>query len=233
VPNVEVLPIPVKMGPMTVMAYALLGERVVLVDTGVAGQESTILSAIAEKGRQPQDVSLILLTHGHGDHAGSAAALRESTGAPIALGAGDEEKCRAGVDHEMQARGVVGKIVLSMIQRRRSKEGEAAGPEPDIVIDGRFPLQGYGVDAVAVPMPGHTRGSVAVFTVRGDALVGDLLGGGGRSRSEPRRGIFVCDEDAMSASIQAVMDRRPRLTYTGHDERPFTLAQLELAFRAD
>ena len=74
--DVKVLPIPVKMGQMTVMAYALVGDRVVIVDTGVGGQARRILERIAEKGHAPGDVSLILLTHGHGDHVGSAAALR-------------------------------------------------------------------------------------------------------------------------------------------------------------
>ena len=228
--EVRVLPIPVKMGPMTVMAYALIGDRVVIVDTGVGGQAQRILEALAGEGRALSDVSLILLTHGHGDHAGSAAVLREKTGAPIALGAGDQEKCVAGADREMRARGVVGRTMLDMMRRRQAKSGRTAGPEADIIVDGEFPLHGYGVDAVAVPIPGHTRGSLAVFTASGDALVGDLLGGGGRTRTEPKRGVFVCDEDAMTASIRGVIARGPRLTYTGHDEEPFTLGQLEAAF---
>jgi hydroxyacylglutathione hydrolase len=231
VPDVKVLPIPVKMGPMTVMAYVLIGGRVVIVDTGVGGQKERILARIAEEGRGPADVSLILLTHGHGDHAGSAAALREETGAPIAVGSGDEEKLVAGVDREMRGRGLVGRTLLAGIRRRQMKSGTTGGPEADITIDGEFPLAVYGVDAVAVPMPGHTRGSLAVFTGGGDALVGDLLGGGGRSRSEPKRGIFVFDERAMDASIRAVIAREPRLTYTGHDAQPFTLEQLRESFR--
>ena len=228
--EVKVLPIPVKMGPMTVMAYALIGDSVVIVDTGVGGQADRILKGIVDEGRSPGDISLILLTHGHGDHAGSAAELRERTGAPIALGSGDEEKCLAGVDHEMRARGVVGRTMLDTIRRRQAKEGRAAGPEADIIVSGEFPLGEFGVDAVAVPMSGHTRGSLAVFTASGDALVGDLLGGGGRTRTEPERGVFVCDEDAMTASITSVVARGPRLTYTGHDEQPFTLEQLKAAF---
>ena len=228
--EVKVLPVPIKMGPMTVMAYALIGDRVVIVDTGVGGQAPRILGRLAEAGHAPGDVSLILLTHGHGDHAGSAAALREATGAPIALGAGDEEKCVAGVDREMRARGLGGRALLNVLRRRQARNGRTAGPEADIIVRGEFPLGDFGVDAVAVPMPGHTRGSLAVFTAGGDALVGDLLGGGGRTRSEPKRGVFVCDEAAMDASIRDVIARAPRLTYTGHDEQPFALEQLEAAF---
>jgi glyoxylase-like metal-dependent hydrolase (beta-lactamase superfamily II) len=230
VAGVNVVPIPVKMGPMTVMAYLLVGERVIVLDTGVAGQAGRVLECLAREGRGPSDVSLILLTHGHGDHAGSAAALREATGAPIALGAGDEEKTVAGRDTEMHGRGPVASVLLRTIRRRQARSPRAAGPAPDLVIDSERSLREYGVDAVVVPAPGHTRGSLAVFTADGDALVGDLLGGGGRSRPKPRPGVFVSDEAAMDASIRDVLARRPRLTYTGHDEKPFSLEQLTEAF---
>jgi glyoxylase-like metal-dependent hydrolase (beta-lactamase superfamily II) len=228
--SVEVVPIQVKMGPMNVMAYLLLGERVIIVDTGVAGQSARILEQIARKGRSASDVSLILLTHGHGDHAGSAAALREATGAPVALGAGDEEKCAAGVDAEMRARGAVASTLLRFIRRRGASSRTPAGPAPDLIIDSERSLAEYGVDAVVAPIPGHTRGSLGVFTADGDALVGDLIGGGGRSRTRPEPGVFVSDEAAMAASIRSVLARRPRLVYTGHDAQPFTLEQLEDAF---
>jgi glyoxylase-like metal-dependent hydrolase (beta-lactamase superfamily II) len=218
------------MGPMNVMAYLLVGERVVVVDTGVAGQTDRILNAVRAEGRSPADVSLILLTHGHGDHAGSAAALSDATGAPIALGAGDEEKCLHGRDTEMRARGLVAKTALAAIRKRQAGGTSNPGPVPDLIFDAERSLKEYGIDAVVVPSPGHTRGSLAVFTASGEALVGDLLGGGGRSRTAPARGVFVCDEDAMDASIQAVVARGPRLVYTGHDREPFTLAQLTAAF---
>lgn len=226
----EVVSIPVKMGPMLVMAYALLGERVVIVDTGVGGQAERILGVLAEKGRTPEDVSLILLTHGHMDHAGSAEALKAATGAPIALGVGDEEKTREGVDHEMRGRGAAGKLAMAAIRERQKLSPPTPGPEADILIAEETSLAPYGVDAIVTPLPGHTRGSLGVFTADGDALVGDLLGGGGMSRSKPQLGVFVADEDAMGASVSAVVAHTPRLTYTGHDEHPFTLEQLHEAF---
>ena len=231
--DTRVIPIPVHAGPMTVNAYLLAGERIVIVDTGIGGQAEHILETLAELGRVPSDVSLILLTHGHGDHAGSAAALREATGAPVALGAGDEEKCLAGVDTEMEGRGFVGRSLLKLIRSRQNATpagSEPAGPRADVIIAEELSLAEYGVDAVVVPTPGHTRGSLSVFTAAGDALVGDLLGGGGLSRKVPHRGIFVCDQAAMDASIEAVIARSPQATYTGHDAEPYSLEQLRAAF---
>lgn len=73
-----------------VNAYVIVGpEGVALVDTLEQGRERWLLDELAELGIEPGDLDLIVLTHGHGDHAGSAAALRAITGAPIAIGAGD------------------------------------------------------------------------------------------------------------------------------------------------
>lgn len=71
-------------GPMTgdgTNTY-LLGEReVAVVDPGPASAEHTaaVLAAVPPGGQ----VAAILVTHGHGDHLGGAAALRERTGAEL------------------------------------------------------------------------------------------------------------------------------------------------------
>ena len=230
--EMTVVTIPVSMGPMLVNAYLLVGEKkVVVVDTGVADQLDRLLAAIDTAGRRPADVSLIVLTHGHGDHAGSADALRAATGAPVAVGAGDQEKMRLGYDAEMQGRGVAGRSMLALIRRRSQSSGTRAdGPVADIVISEETSLAPYGVDAVVVPTAGHSTGSLTVFTDSGDALVGDLIGGGGRSHGAPKPGVFYNDDDAMSESIAAVIAREPRLVYTGHDAHPFTLEQMREAF---
>src|SRR5438046_8957539 len=43
------------------------------------GSENRILKAVADLGREPSDVKLILLTHRHWDNIGSAAALKKAT----------------------------------------------------------------------------------------------------------------------------------------------------------
>ena len=58
-------------------AYLVEADNgLVLVDTGLPGSEKRILKAIEGLGRKPADVKLILLTHRHLDHIGSAAALK-------------------------------------------------------------------------------------------------------------------------------------------------------------
>jgi glyoxylase-like metal-dependent hydrolase (beta-lactamase superfamily II) len=71
----------------TAKSYLLLGDRVVIVDTGPPDRQRRgvlVRRALADAGRSSEDVSLILATHAHPDHVGNAVALRDWTGAPIA-----------------------------------------------------------------------------------------------------------------------------------------------------
>jgi glyoxylase-like metal-dependent hydrolase (beta-lactamase superfamily II) len=63
-------------------------------DTGNPGKADLILERLAGYSVAPHDVRLILITHWHVDHFGSASALRERTGAPVTIHARDVEAVR-------------------------------------------------------------------------------------------------------------------------------------------
>jgi len=67
------------------------GDSVTLIDTGAPGSGAEIAAAVT-------GIERILLTHGHVDHIGSAAELRESTGATVMAGAGDAAVIRGDAD---------------------------------------------------------------------------------------------------------------------------------------
>lgn len=67
-----------------VNAFVVDGDQgVVLVDTGLPKKEGMINRVLEAIGRAPEDVVAILLTHSHADHMGGAAALKQTTGAPL------------------------------------------------------------------------------------------------------------------------------------------------------
>lgn len=69
---------------MMSMPHVLVDDAgAVLLDTGFPGDLARIRRVMAAAGVGPRDVRAILLTHGHLDHAGNAAALRDWTGAPV------------------------------------------------------------------------------------------------------------------------------------------------------
>ena len=67
-------------------SHLLAGDdgTLVLVDAGTRRAPRTVLAALAQLGRQPGDVTHLLLTHAHSDHAGGARAVVEASGAEVA-----------------------------------------------------------------------------------------------------------------------------------------------------
>ncbi len=153
-------------------AYLLLGERPILVDAGSPGDEAPILAALAAAGRAAHELGAIVLTHGHADHAGAAAAVRAATGAPILLAAGDAAMAAAGRNVPLVPTGLEARLVRPFVP-------QAFPPvSPDVVVVDTLELGAFGVAGVLRPLGGHTRGSAIVELPGGDVLVGDLLRGG-------------------------------------------------------
>lgn len=151
--------------------YLLLGTRPVLVDTGAPGDLKRILAGLKAAGVEPKDLALILLTHGHSDHAGCAAELRRRSGAKIALHAGDAELARQGRNGVLAAQDTLGRVVRPFVD----EPYEAF--EADLVFRDGFPLEPHGVKGKVLATPGHTPGSASVVLASGEAIIGDVLSG--------------------------------------------------------
>ncbi len=65
-------------------AFLITGKQLILIDTGFPCQAKKIIRFIKSIGRNPEELSLIILTHHHIDHRGSARVLKKLTGAKIA-----------------------------------------------------------------------------------------------------------------------------------------------------
>lgn len=66
-------------------SYLLQGDdgTLTLVDAGTKGAPRKILAALAALGRSPGDVTHLLLSHAHNDHAGGARSVVEATGSAV------------------------------------------------------------------------------------------------------------------------------------------------------
>ena len=132
--------------------YLLTGDKAVLIDAGGPKDVPRILSFMKELGIQDGQLSLILLTHGHWDHAGGAAALRTATRAPIAIHRGDLELVRSGTNGVLKPTCLMGYFIRTFINRGFPPF------EPDLVIDREMELTSFGVDARTLLTPGHLTG---------------------------------------------------------------------------
>ena len=176
-------------------AYLLLGERPVLVDTGAPGDLARLTSGLKAANVSLKDLSLILLTHGHSDHAGCAAELRRRSGAKIALHASDVSLARAGHNGVLAPQEVLGRLIRPFVD----EPFEAF--EPDIAFHADFDLTPYGVNAKVLLTPGHTPGSVSVVLGSGEALIGDVLRGSLMWPNKARPHFFCNDPELNSRSL--------------------------------
>jgi len=166
--------------------YLVHDEGWILVDTGIPHTAGRVARTLQTLGVAPQQVKLILLTHGHIDHAGSVRALQELTGARVAIHHRDRELVETGrvvAPPMWNAAGRVVDAALARITRRM----HFAPVQADIVIgDEGLSLVEFGIHGRVIHTPGHTWGSVSLLLDSGEAFTGDLGGMGGWWGADPR-----------------------------------------------
>ncbi|MEU3460799.1 MBL fold metallo-hydrolase [Streptomyces sp. NPDC006733] len=213
-PRTKVVPIPV-MGRHAINAYLLLGRRPVIVDAGTPGSGRRIYEQVAEQGVDPADIALIVLTHGHIDHFGSAAELHRLTGAPVAGHVKDLGPFRTGkVREPYLPTGPMGRLM----NRNRNLHVRAEPVEPGVLITGETRLEDFGIAGRVMPTPGHTAGSISVLTDDGDLVAGDLIANSfmGLIPGRPANLPFHDDARQNLASLRAMLALDPTALHVGH-----------------
>jgi len=192
----------------------------VLVDTGMPGSEKRILKAIASLGRKPSDVKLILLTHRHWDHIGSAAALKKETSGML-VSHGFEKPYVAGTLVVITPRawslyGRIARRVLALASSTK-KLFRLVKYHPVLVdeaSDEESILETAGLDGAIVWTPGHTKGSISLFLNKSRvAIIGDLLM---NKRGKLREPLFMENTSQTMSSVQRILDLHPVILCPGH-----------------
>ncbi len=201
--------------------YLVEGEEgLLLVDTGLPGSENRIYRAIDKLGRKPGNVKVILITHRHLDHVGSAAALKRATGATL-------------VAHQFEKPYIAGTLMAStplawsfkgrVVRRAMGfaqwsmKLLRIVKYQPiymDKVSDDDQILEKAGVNGSILWTPGHTKGSLSLFLAKQKiAIVGDLLRGGRGKLVEP---LLMESIPQTQASVKRLLALGPDLICPGH-----------------
>jgi len=148
-----------------VYAYLILGKEICLIDAGVSSAVNMIFDYVRKGGRDPKEVSLLVLTHSHPDHIGGAQDVVRECGCRVAAHV-DAQPWIEDVELQLRERPIVNFHSL------------VAGPVTvdSVVRDGdRLDLGGgRGLDVVHTP--GHSRGSISLILREDGALfTGDAV----------------------------------------------------------
>ena len=191
----------------------------ILVDAGLPGSEKKIERALRSAGLSFADITLIVITHAHVDHAGSAASIRELSGAPIVAHLGDAKHYSGEVSMTFCPTGWFGRVFL--------KTGLVMEPYrgfvPDILLSGTdsIDLEKYGFQGHVRSTPGHTAGSISVELPTQEAMVGDLLAsgiflGGIAMKGRAQRPPFEDDPILVAKALERMVDSDMTQFYMGH-----------------
>lgn len=173
-PAVELAPgvfrIPTTPGDyVNVFAFRDDDGQVTLVDCGYFTAPRRILAALRFIGSDPSDVTRILLTHAHGDHAGGLARLRRVTGAAVAVHGLEAGNVRSGRPPAVERLTLFARLVKLL-------PGDTWTPSEvdEELTDGQVVDVAGGIRVVHTP--GHTPGHVALLHQgTGVLLTGDSL----------------------------------------------------------
>jgi glyoxylase-like metal-dependent hydrolase (beta-lactamase superfamily II) len=142
--------------------------QVTLIDMGVAKSGAKVMAALASIGSGPTDVTRLMLTHAHADHAGGAAYVAKETGREFGIHEEDAEFARAGKNPPRDASFRLGRLMT------RTDKGFDVVPVAETFTDGQvIPFAG-GIEVVHTP--GHSPGHAAyLHRDSGVLITGDSI----------------------------------------------------------
>ena len=205
---------PIRLGPDR--CYIIKDKGVMMIDGGAPKKGRKFIKGVKKTQVRPEDIRLIIITHGHWDHVGSAKEIKEITGAKIAMHKQEKawlEKSLKPVPPEVTRWGhIFAKIMgvfLPLIH--------IPSTDVDIVLGGdEFSLVEFGISGRVIHTPGHSPGSVSVLIETGDVFVGDLAMKGFPLRLTPGLFIFAEDLQRVKESWRLLLDMGAKRVYPAH-----------------
>jgi glyoxylase-like metal-dependent hydrolase (beta-lactamase superfamily II) len=208
------LPLPFRLG--SVNCYLVeTGTGFVLIDTGSANARAGLEAELASAGRRPGTLDLIILTHGDFDHMGNAAYLRETFGTRIAMHPDDAGMAERGDMFWNRSSGNKLLRILMPVFMRFPKSNRFT---PDLYLEDGDDFSDVGLDAQALSLPGHSRGSIGILTAAGDLFCGDLL----ENPGTPATNSIMDDRLACQTSLEKLKKFDIQTVYPGHGQ-PFPM----------
>ena len=148
-------------------------DGLTLIDAGFPDKEAVVFDAIRGLGQNLGDLKHLILTHGHPDHIGSAAAIVRETGARTYMHPLDRSLAESGGPFRpMQpAPGLLRQVICSLLYDHNQRVAPVAIDQP--LSDGDILPVAGGIDVIHVP--GHCAGQVALLWRPGRMLfAGDV-----------------------------------------------------------
>lgn len=198
--------------------YIIQDKGTIMIDGGAPKQAKEFAKAMEKISIKPQDIQLMIMTHGHWDHIASAKEIKEITGAKIAMHEREKdwlEKSLKPMPPGVTTWGHIFSKIITMFLPLI----HIPGTHVDVVLgDEEFPLEEYGIPGKIIYTPGHSSGSVSVLLETGDAFVGDLAMNKFPLRLSAGLPIFAEDWQKVEESWKLLLDQGAKTIYPAHGD---------------
>lgn len=193
----------------------------IMLDKTYQNRRDLLMKNLELHGCSKHTLKLIVLTHGDCDHCANAAYLASEYQVPIALHKDDV----AMVEHltldiylkSCKYRSTAMKLFSKILHKLIVKAGKSVVDKfesftPDIQLSDHDSLLPYGFHAEVLHLPGHTKGSIGIYTQSHDLICGDVYTNNKKPAVAPNAWNF----QQLDESIQTLKTLQIRHYYPGH-----------------
>lgn len=181
------------------------GDRNIIVDTGHVGRRRALLAALDERGMQPSDIDVAVMTHAHWDHAQNYDVFPD---AEVLIHEWERRYARNPHRNDWATPRWTSAMLDSLANVREVEDGYEV--EPGVRV---------------LHTPGHSAGTMALLveTAEGPvAITGDGIANARAAVTKINSNVFWNEEDSRR-SIERVL-AAAEIVYPGHD-RPFRMLE--------
>jgi glyoxylase-like metal-dependent hydrolase (beta-lactamase superfamily II) len=197
--------------------YVVKDKGTIMIDSGEPKKKKAFLKGLKRAAIEPEEIQLIILTHGHWDHIGSTAEIKEITGAKVVMHKNEKHWLEKSLKPMPPGVTTWGKISTKLFSWLLVPFVNIQPAEVDIVLeDDEFSLEEYGISGKIVYTPGHSSGSVSVLLESGDVFVGDMAMNKFPLRLSPGLPIYAEDWPKLIDSWQMLLNRDVKTVYPSH-----------------
>ena len=208
--------------------YLIKEDGIILVDAGPPNQVSKLRMELQTLSIKPEDISLLLLTHGHYDHIGSVSAVKTLTNCKVAINHREKEWVEQALRPMPPGIGVWGNVMAALMRIAVPFVKFPASSVDIALEDTEFPLHPFGINGRVLYTPGHTSGSMSLLLETGETFIGDLAMNGFPMRIGPGMPTVGDNRDTIKASWKLLLDSGAKWIYPAHGN-PFSADVLQEA----
>jgi len=191
------------------LLYDAACREAVLIDAGLTGEMTKLSRVLKELGLEWRHIKVILLTHGHIDHTGNLARIKQLTGAPVFAHPAEQPHINGTFAYRGASR-VCGALEAAGRWLLRYQPADIDQPMSD-----GMDLPYWGGLRV-IHLPGHTQGHCGFYSLRFDLLFsGDLFASYGFLTHLPPVFLNSCPE-FYRTSLHRVVKLSPRQIIPNH-----------------